>query len=52
MEAVLGQWGSIAWLGIITLLISVLSENLVEAIDDTALNWDVPLAFIRYRGQQ
>ena len=32
-EDILGFWGSIVWLGVITIFISILSEYLVAAIE-------------------
>ncbi|KAG6545499.1 hypothetical protein Mapa_013101 [Marchantia paleacea] len=45
-EAVLGYWNAIFWLGVITIVISVLSEYLVDAIEGTAETWNIPVAFI------
>lgn len=45
-EQVLGFRGSIAWMAIITVFISLLSEYLVDAIEGAADAWDIPVAFI------
>ena len=42
----LGLYGSLAWMGVLTLFISVLSELLVEAIEPTSEDWGVPYLFI------
>jgi len=45
-EKVLGLYGSVAWMAIITAFISVLSEYLVDAIHGAAEGWGVPALFI------
>ncbi|CAI5487773.1 unnamed protein product [Closterium sp. Naga37s-1] len=45
-EQVLGFWGAIVWMGVITIFISILSEYLVDAIEGAADAWDIPVAFI------
>ncbi|XP_024394964.1 vacuolar cation/proton exchanger 3 isoform X2 [Physcomitrium patens] len=45
-EAVLDFWTSIAWLTVLTIFISILSEYLVDAIEGTSSSWNVPIAFI------
>eukprot|EP00475_Leptophrys_vorax_P021012 TRINITY_DN28756_c0_g3_i2.p1 TRINITY_DN28756_c0_g3~~TRINITY_DN28756_c0_g3_i2.p1 ORF type:complete len:453 (+),score=41.30 TRINITY_DN28756_c0_g3_i2:58-1416(+) len=45
-EQVLGFWGAISWMGVITVFISILSEFLVDAIEGAADSWDIPVAFI------
>lgn len=45
-ESQLGFWTSIAWLTILTIFISILSEYLVGAIEGASTAWNVPIAFI------
>ncbi|CAI5510279.1 unnamed protein product [Closterium sp. Naga37s-1] len=45
-EEVLGLWGSIVWMGIVTIFIAILSEYLVDAIEGASNSWDMPVAFI------
>eukprot|EP01048_Picozoa_sp_COSAG05_P017552 COSAG05_NODE_2413_length_3094_cov_4.279800_1_plen_425_part_00 len=45
-EGVLGFWGAMGWMAVLTLFISVLSEYLVDAIDGAATDWGVPELFI------
>lgn len=45
-EFVLGFWGAIFWLGVITVFIAVLSEIMVDAIEGAAISWGVPDIFI------
>eukprot|EP00270_Netrium_digitus_P012382 TRINITY_DN4016_c0_g1_i1.p1 TRINITY_DN4016_c0_g1~~TRINITY_DN4016_c0_g1_i1.p1 ORF type:complete len:476 (-),score=139.71 TRINITY_DN4016_c0_g1_i1:78-1505(-) len=45
-EEILGFWGAVVWLGIITVYISILSEYLVTAIEDAAADWNVPISFL------
>lgn len=45
-EPVLGFWGSIFWLGVFTILVSVLSDYLVDTIEGAAKTWGVPLPFV------
>eukprot|EP00976_Prorocentrum_cordatum_P083937 1185438-Prorocentrum_minimum.AAC.4 len=42
----LGFWGCIAWLGVLTVFISLLSDYLVDAIEGAAASWDMSVAFI------
>ena len=43
-QPVLGFWGSIFWLAVISALISVLSDYLVNSVDGTATLWQVPVS--------
>jgi len=43
---VLGPWGSVGWAVVITVIISVLSEFIVAAIDGAAADLKVPVMFI------
>jgi len=43
---VLGFWGSIFWLGLFTILVSMLSDYLVDTIEGAANSWGVPLPFV------
>eukprot|EP00899_Mesostigma_viride_P024799 jgi/Mesvir1/5503/Mv15546-RA.1 len=45
-DPVLGFWGAVAWLGVFTIFISVLSEYLVDAIEGASSTWNVPVSFI------
>ncbi|CAM6007723.1 unnamed protein product [Sphagnum balticum] len=45
-ECILSFWGSIAWLAILTVFISILSEYLVDAIEGASASWNVPVSFI------
>ncbi|CAI7774986.1 unnamed protein product [Closterium sp. NIES-54] len=45
-EEVLGMWGSIVWMGIVTIFIAILSAYLVDAIEGASNSWDIPVAFI------
>lgn len=45
-EDVLGLYGCIFWLAVLTALISVLSEYLVSAIEGAASAWQIPVVFI------
>ncbi|KAK3273370.1 hypothetical protein CYMTET_18384, partial [Cymbomonas tetramitiformis] len=45
-SAILGFWGCIAWLGVLTIFISILSEYLVDAIEGAAASWDMSVPFI------
>ena len=45
-ELVLGFWGCIFWLGVATLFISVLSDYVIDTIDDAAVAANIPVAFI------
>jgi len=45
-EAVLGVWGSVFWLAVITVFISLLSEYMVDALEEAAVGWGVPDLFL------
>lgn len=45
-EPVLGVWGAIFWLAVITVFISILSEYMVDALEGAAENWGVPDLFL------
>lgn len=45
-EPVLGFYGAMGWMTVLTLFISILSEYLVEAIDGASKDWGVPDLFI------
>lgn len=45
-EPVLGFWGSIFWLGVLTVFISILSDYLVDTIEGASSSWDFSVAFI------
>jgi len=45
-EAILGVWGSIFWLAVITVFISLLSEYMVDALEGAAAGWGVPDLFL------
>ncbi|CAM6081809.1 unnamed protein product [Calypogeia fissa] len=45
-EETLGLRGWIVWLGILTILISLLSDTLVDTIHGASEMWNVPVAFI------
>jgi len=45
-EAILGVWGSIFWLAVITVFISLLSEYMVDALEAAAKGWGVPDLFL------
>mmetsp|Transcript_26873 Transcript_26873/g.79192 ORF Transcript_26873/g.79192 Transcript_26873/m.79192 type:complete len:403 (-) Transcript_26873:320-1528(-) len=45
-DFILGFWGAIFWLAIITICIAVLSEIMVDAIEGAADSWGVPDIFI------
>lgn len=45
-ESTLGFWGAVVWLGILTVLISVLSEYLVDAIEGASVSSSIPVGFI------
>mmetsp|Transcript_22081 Transcript_22081/g.59567 ORF Transcript_22081/g.59567 Transcript_22081/m.59567 type:complete len:403 (-) Transcript_22081:282-1490(-) len=45
-EYVLGFYGALFWLGVITIFIAVLSEIMVDAISGAAEDWGVPDIFI------
>ncbi|XP_071677632.1 putative vacuolar cation/proton exchanger 4 [Lolium perenne] len=42
----MSKWEAIAWLAILTVWISVLSDYLVDAIDGASQAWNIPVAFI------
>mmetsp|Transcript_8571 Transcript_8571/g.11196 ORF Transcript_8571/g.11196 Transcript_8571/m.11196 type:complete len:501 (-) Transcript_8571:245-1747(-) len=45
-DNVLGFWGSIFWVGVLTVFISFLSEYMVDAIEGTVKRWGVSELFI------
>ncbi|CAM6045102.1 unnamed protein product [Sphagnum compactum] len=45
-ERKLAFWVSIAWLAILTIFISILSEYLIDAIEGASTSWNVPVSFI------
>eukprot|EP00271_Cylindrocystis_brebissonii_P001693 TRINITY_DN11977_c0_g5_i1.p1 TRINITY_DN11977_c0_g5~~TRINITY_DN11977_c0_g5_i1.p1 ORF type:complete len:468 (-),score=145.36 TRINITY_DN11977_c0_g5_i1:994-2397(-) len=45
-EDFLGFKGALVWLGVITVVISILSEYLVDAIEGAAVAWGLPVSFI------
>lgn len=45
-EPILGVWGSIFWLAVITVVISVLSEYMVDSLEAASENWGVPDLFL------
>jgi len=45
-EAVLGIWGAVFWLAVITVFISLLSEYMVFALEGAAVDWGVPDLFL------
>ena len=45
-DSVLGFWGAIFWLTILTAIISMLSDILVDAIAGAARDWGVSTVFI------
>jgi len=45
-EAILGVWGAIFWLAVITVFISLLSEYMVDALEEAAEDWGVPDLFL------
>jgi Ca2+:H+ antiporter len=45
-EAVLGFWGAIVWLTILTLLVTVLSDYVVHTIEGAAEELNLPVSFI------
>merc|ERR1719359_1198140 len=45
-EPILGVWGSIFWLAVITVFIAFLSEFLVDALEEAAEGWGVPDLFL------
>ena len=51
MAEELGFHGSLAWMAVLTIFISIFSEYLVEAIEPTSRDWGVPYLFIGVRSQ-
>ena len=49
MAEELGFHGSLAWMAVLTIFISIFSEYLVEAIEPTSRDWGVPYLFIGVR---
>ena len=45
-EAVLGVSGSVFWLAVITIIISILSEYMVDSLEEAAATWGVPDLFL------
>ncbi|CAI5470831.1 unnamed protein product [Closterium sp. Yama58-4] len=45
-QSELGLWGGVFWLFVVTTLISVLSDDLVNSVEGTAAEWNVPLSGI------
>ena len=45
-KPILGAWGSIFWLAVITVVISFLSEFMVDALETAAEGWGVPDLFL------
>ena len=45
-EDVLGFWGAIFWLSVLTVFISLLSDVLVDTIKGAAISYGWPIAFI------
>jgi len=45
-KPILGAWGSIFWLAVITVFISFLSEFMVDALETAAEGWGVPDLFL------
>mmetsp|Transcript_33023 Transcript_33023/g.103758 ORF Transcript_33023/g.103758 Transcript_33023/m.103758 type:complete len:410 (-) Transcript_33023:339-1568(-) len=45
-EAVLGVAGSVFWLAVITVVISILSEYMVDSLEAAAVGWGVPDLFL------
>merc|ERR1719331_3228430 len=43
---ILGAWGSVFWLAVITVFISFLSEFMVDALESAASGWHVPDLFL------
>merc|ERR1719382_446348 len=43
---ILGVWGSVFWLAVITIFISVLSEYMVDSLEKAATGWGVPDLFL------
>jgi Ca2+:H+ antiporter len=43
---ILGAWGSVFWLAVITVFISFLSEFMVDALETAAVEWGVPDLFL------
>nr|GEY42511.1 vacuolar cation/proton exchanger 3 [Tanacetum cinerariifolium] len=45
-SAVIGLWGAIFWLTGMTVVVALLSEYLVNTIDEASISWGMPLSFI------
>jgi len=45
-EAVLGMWGAVFWLAVITVFVAFLSEFMVDALEGAAQDWGVPKLFL------
>ncbi|CAI5536846.1 unnamed protein product [Closterium sp. Naga37s-1] len=45
-QSELGLWGGVFWLIVVTTLISVLSDDLVNSVEGTATQWNVPFSGI------
>jgi len=45
-EPILGVWGAIFWLAVITVAISLLSEYMVDSLEAASENWGVPDLFL------
>ena len=45
-EDILGLWGSVFWLAVVTVVISLLSEWMVDALEEAAADWAVPDLFL------
>eukprot|EP00898_Chlorokybus_atmophyticus_P004066 jgi/Chlat1/4660/Chrsp3S09027 len=45
-DPILGFWGAIGWLTVLTFFIALLSDYLVDAIEGASAGWDIPVAFI------
>jgi Ca2+:H+ antiporter len=45
-KPILGPWGAVFWLAVITVFISFLSEFMVDALEEAAKGWGVPDLFL------
>jgi Ca2+:H+ antiporter len=45
-EPILGVWGAIFWLAVITVFISILSEYMVDSLEEAAVDWGLPDLFL------
>ena len=45
-EEILGIWDGILWLSVITLIISLLSEWLVDTIESSSASWGISMSFL------